>query len=118
MPVKFRETGNITILDIEGNVDINSSDIIEMIGYLLNSGKINFILNLENVNLVDYSGLSVLTIAYKNVINHKGKMRFLHVGPQTIELFKMVKLESVFEIYSDEESAIRSFYEDQMVSLP
>ena len=63
MPARFRESGNITVLDIEGNVDINSSDIIESIGYLLNSGKSNFIFNLENVNLVDYSGLSVLAIA-------------------------------------------------------
>ncbi|MDD5174312.1 MAG: STAS domain-containing protein [Candidatus Omnitrophota bacterium] len=112
MPARFRESGNITILDIEGNVDINSSDIIESVGYLLNSGKSNFIFNLENVNLVDYSGLSVLAIAYKNILNHKGKARFIHVSAQVIELFKMVKLEGVFETYADEESAIRSFYEE------
>lgn len=118
MPIRFRETGNITILDIEGNVDINSAEIIETIGYMVNSGKRNFILNLENVNLVDYSGLSVLAIAYKDVLNHKGKLKFLHVSPQVIELFKMVKLESVFEVFSDEETAIRSFLEEEMVSLP
>ena len=118
MAIRFRETGNITILDIDGNVDINSADIIETVGYLLNSGKVFFILNLENVNLVDYSGLSVLAIAYKDTLNHKGKLKFLHVGLQVIELFKMVKLESVFEVYSDEETAIRSFSEEEMASLP
>jgi anti-sigma B factor antagonist len=112
MPIRFRESGNITIVDIEGNVDINSSDIIESIGYLLGSGKLNFIFSLENVNLVDYSGLSVLAIAYKNILNHKGKARFIAVPAQVVELFKMVKLESVFETYSDEESAIKSFYEE------
>ena len=112
MPLRFRETGNITIVDIDGNIDINSSDIIETIGYLLSSGKLNFIINFENVNLVDYSGLSVLAIAYKNVVNHKGKVKFLRVPPQVIELFKMVKLEGVFEAYSDEDSAIKSFYEE------
>jgi anti-sigma B factor antagonist len=118
MPLRFRESGNITIVDIEGNVDINSSDIIETIGYFLNSGKLNFIINFENVNMVDYSGLSVLTISYKNVLNHKGKIRFLHVPPQVIELFKMVKLENVFEVYSDEEAAIKSFYEDAETAMP
>ena len=112
MPARFRESGNITILDIEGNVNINSSDIIESVGYLLNSGKSNFIFNLENVNLVDYSGLSVLAIAYKNVLNHKGKARFVHVPAQVTELFKLVKLESVFDTYADEASAIKSFYEE------
>ena len=118
MPIRFRDTGNITILDIDGNIDINSAEIIETIGYLLNSGKLNFILNLENINLVDYSGLSVLAIAYKDVVNHKGKLKFLRAGPQIIELFKMVKLESVFEVYQDETSAINSFYEEQETSIP
>ena len=100
MPLRFRESGNITIMDIEGNVDINSSDIVETIGYFLNSGKLNFIMNFENVNMVDYSGLSVLAIAYKNTVNHKGKMKFMHVGPHVIELFKIAKLEYVFEPYA------------------
>ena len=112
MPAQFRESGNITILDIEGDININSSDIIESVGYLLNSGKSNFIFNLRDVNLVDYSGLSVLAIAYKSVLNHKGKARFINVPAQVMELFRMVKLEGVFETYADEESAIRSFYEE------
>lgn len=114
MATRFRESGNITILDIEGNVDINSSDIIEYVGYLLNSGKFNFIFNLANVNLVDYSGLSVLAIAYKNILNHQGKARFINVPAQVAELFKIVKLESVFETCADEESAIKSFYGDSV----
>ena len=118
MSLRFRESGNITIVDIEGNIDINSSDIIETLGYFLNSGKLNFIINFENVNMVDYSGLSVLAISYKNVLNHNGKIRFLHVPPQVIELFKMVKLENVFEVYSDEESAIKSFYEETEAGMP
>jgi len=118
MPIRLRESGNITIVDIEGNIDINSSDIIESVGYLLSSGKLNFIINLENVNMVDYSGLSVLAITYKSVLNHKGKIKFLHVQPQVIELFKMVKLENVFEAYSNEESAIKSFYEEYALGAP
>ncbi len=118
MPLRFRESGNITIVDIDGNIDINSSDIVETIGYSLNSGKLNFIINFENVNMVDYSGLSVLAIAYKNVLNHKGKIRFLRVPAQVIELFRMAKLENVFEAYPDEESAIKSFYEEEAFAMP
>lgn len=111
MSIRFREAGNVIVIDAEGNIDINSSDIIETVGYFLNTGKTYFIMNMENVNMVDYSGLSVMAITYKNVVNHKGKMKFMHVSPQAIELFKLVKLDNVFEVYPDEESAISSFYE-------
>lgn len=117
MPIRIREVNNISILDIDGKIDINSSDLIEMIGWLVNSGKTNVILNLENVDLVDYNGLSILAIAYKNILNHKGKIKFIHVPLAAIELLKIVKLESVFEIYDDEEAAIESFFNQEIDKL-
>lgn len=115
MAIKIREVDDISILDVDGKIDINSSDIIETVGWLTSSGKINIIVNMENVDLVDYSGLSILAIAFKNVVNHKGKMKLLSVGLPVMELMKVVKLDSVFEIYQDEESAINSFYKDDAV---
>ena len=117
MPIRIREVSNINILDIEGNININSADIIETVGWLVNTGKLNIILNMENVDLVDYSGLSILAVAYKNVANHKGKLKFLHVPLSVIELFRIVRLDSVFDTHSSEEEAIESFYEDEAQKL-
>ena len=117
MGIRVREANGVTIIDIEGKVDINSSDIIETVGWLTTTGKINILLNLENVDLVDYSGLSILAIAYKNAVNHKGRLKFLHVSLPIIELFKVVKLDGVFEVYTDEESAINSFYDEEVERL-
>lgn len=117
MAVRIREVNGINILDIEGRVDINSSDIIETVGWLTSTGKVNIILNLENVDMVDYSGLSVLAIAYKNTVNHKGKLKLLNVPLGAMELLKVVKLEGVIESYVDEESAVNSFYDAEVVKL-
>ena len=117
MAIRVREVDSVNILDIEGNIDINSSDIIETVGWLVNTGKLNIILNFENVNLVDYSGLSVLAIAYKSVVNHHGKLKFLHVPLPVIELFKIVRLDTVFETHVDEAEAIKSFYDEGMERL-
>jgi len=111
MAIRIREVETINIIDVEGRIDINSSEIIETIGWLVNTGKTNIILNLENVDLVDYNGLSILAIAYKNILNHKGKFKLLHVPLSVAELFKVVKLDSVFEAYSEEDAAVHSFFE-------
>lgn len=110
MSTRIREAGAVSIVDIEGKIDINSSEIIEAVGWLVNSGKLNILLNLENVDMIDYSGLSILAIAYKNAINHKGKLKLLNVHLAVAELLKVAKLEAVFETYSDEKSAIDSFF--------
>jgi len=117
VPIRLRENNNISILDVDGKIDINSSDLIEMIGWLVNSGKINVIVNMENVEMVDYNGLSILAIAYKNILNHKGNIKFAHVPLAAIELLKIVKLETVFEIYEDEETAIESFHSHEVDKL-
>ncbi len=116
MPCRVRDAGSISILEMEGSIDINSADIVETVGWLINSGKVKILCNMENVDMVDYSGLSILTIAYKNVINHKGKMRFLHVPLPAMELFRIVRLDMVFDCYYDESAALASFVEETEVS--
>ena len=112
MPCRIRDAGSVSILDIDGGIDINSSDIIETVGWLIDSNKLSILCNLENVDMVDYNGLSILAIAYKNVINHKGKMKFMNVPLQVMELFRVVRLDMVFECYFNETAAISSFSGD------
>lgn len=117
MPLRIRESNGVSLIDIEGNVDINSSDIIETVAWLVNSGKLRIVLNLENVDMVDYSGLSVLAIAYKKVVNQDGKLKFLHVPLAVMELLRIVRLDAVFETYTSEEAALNSFYQEDVEKL-
>lgn len=116
MVCRIRDAGSVSIIDVEGNIDINSSEIVEAIGWLINSERLKVLFNLENVDMVDYGGLSVIAIAYKNVMNHKGRMKFLHVPLPVLELFKVVRLDVVFECYVDEAAALGSFIEETEVS--
>ena len=115
MDIRIRESNNIGIIDIDGQVDINSSEIIEAVGWLIKNKKTDILLNFDRVNMVDYSGISILAIAYKNVANHKGKMKFCNVPLHVEELFKLVRLDSIFEISKDEESALNTFHDESTV---
>ncbi len=115
MDIRIRESNNISIVDIDGQIDINSSEIIEAVGWLVKNQKKDILLNLDKVNMVDYSGISILAIAYKNVVNHKGKMKFCNVPLHVEGLFKLVRLDNIFEIYNDESSAINTFYRESGV---
>jgi len=117
MSIRIRELDSVHILDIDGRIDINSSELIEMVGWLVNSGKLHIIFNFESVDIVDYNGLSILAIAYKNIVNHKGKLKMLNVPVTVIEMFKVVKLDAIFDIYTDEETAINSFTESEVQKL-
>jgi anti-sigma B factor antagonist len=116
LTIVLRQARSAVIIDLSGNIDIDSSILIEKIGLCLDNGYRDLLCNFENVNLIDYAGLSVLTIAYKNVINHKGRVKFINVAPHLIKVFSLVCMDRVFEIYPDEESALKSFEEDKIIS--
>ena len=111
MKIRIRMAGKVNVLDIEGKIDINSIQIIEIIGELLKYKKIDILCNFRNVEHLDYNGLSILTIAYKNVINRNGKMKFCNVPVHILGLFKVAHLDSTFEIYNNEKTALKSFNE-------
>jgi anti-anti-sigma factor len=109
MEIRKRFSKNIIVFYITGPIDIDSAALIEETGKLLKEGLSRFLLNFANVSIVDYNGLSILAIAYKNIVNQKGVVKFCEVPSHIKELFKAARLDAVFEIHSDEKSALKNF---------
>lgn len=109
MNIRKRQENNIVILHLEGRLDINSANFIEETGELIREGYLKLLCDFTDVDMVDYHGLSILAIAYKNVVNKNGMMKFCNVPIHIKELYKLVRLDLVFDIYDSEEDALRSF---------
>ena len=116
LQIELRRVGAIAVLDCSGSIDIDAARFIETIGWCLENGYKDILCNFENVNFVDYAGLSVIAVGYKDAVNRKGRVRFVHVQAHVQKLLCMVHLDEVFEAYSDENMAIRSFEEDRAIS--
>lgn len=116
MKINIREKEDIVILDLEGSIDINSSDFVETIGLALVTKSKNILCNFEGINLIDYVGISLIAVAYKNILNHKGKMKLCHVPSHVQKLFSIVGLDKVFTYYENEEEAAKSFTEEVLFS--
>ena len=109
MEIRIRDIGLISIVDIDGNIDINAAEIIETVGWLLKNNRLKILCNFEKVSFVDYSGLSILAIAYKDVLNHGGEMKVTNVPLPILELLRLVHLDNVLEIFMEEDAALKSF---------
>jgi len=109
MEIRKRFYKNIAVLYIAGKINVDAASFIEETGRLMREGINKILCNFANVNLVDYNGLSILTIAYKNIVNQNGILKFCSVPAHIKELFKSTRLDTVFEIYQDEENALKTF---------
>jgi len=115
MRIKVKEREGVVVLYLEGNIDINASDLIETIGWVLKYKSKDIICDFGGVNLVDYIGISVIAVAYKNVLNHRGRLRICNVPQHLRNLFSIVGLNRVFKYYENEEQALESLKKEEKI---
>lgn len=115
MEIRARRIGNVIILDLAGRIDVNSASFIEVVGQCLRDGYNDILCNFEMVDFIDYMGISVIIIAYKEVINNAGRMKFCNISGHLKGPLAVAGLGGVIDIYATEDLAIESFKEDKII---
>jgi len=115
LEIKARQSGNIVILDLGGRIDVDSANLVEVVGQCLRDGYTDILCNLDDVEAIDYMGVSVVVIAYKEVINHRGRMKFVNIPAHLKGVFAISGTDRVIEIYASEDLALHSFKEDKII---
>jgi len=115
LEIKARQSVNIVILDLSGRIDVDSANLVEVVGQCVRDGYVDILCNLEDVEAIDYMGVSVVVIAYKEVINHQGRMKFVNIPAHLKGVFAISGTDRVIEIYASEDLALNSFKEDKII---
>jgi anti-sigma B factor antagonist len=106
-----REFGSITIVDLRGSIDLGEASLTlrHTIRDLVESGRTKIILNFSAVNSMDSAGVGELAGAYMPVKSKGGELKFLNPTKKIHGVLQITGLGRVFEVYTDEQMAIRSF---------
>jgi anti-anti-sigma factor len=115
MDIRARQKNGVVILDLSGRIDADAANLVEAVGQCLRDGYTDIICNLEEVDFIDYTGISVIVIVYKEVINAKGRIKFTNVAAHIRNIFSVAGIDRVVELYPDEELALDSFKEDKII---
>jgi anti-sigma B factor antagonist len=76
---------------------------------LIDKGHRKIVLNLYDVDYIDSSGIGELVSGYTTVRNAEGELKLLHLTKRVHDLLQITRLFTVFDVQSDEETALRSF---------
>ena len=111
MKFKTREVDGVAILDLSGRITLGDGSVTlrDAVKDALSKGAKSILLNLEDVDYIDSSGLGELVSAYTTVKNQGGELKLLHLTTKVHDLLQITKLYTVFDIKDDEASAISSF---------
>jgi anti-sigma B factor antagonist len=67
------------------------------------------VLDLTGVEYIDSSGFGCLLTSLKTAKNNYGVLKITNAEPSVMALFETLYLHTVFEIYNDTDSCIKSF---------
>ena len=106
-----RQVDGVTIVDLSGRIVLGeaTTTLREMLQNLLSQGQKKILLNLAEVSYIDSSGLGALVSGYTTLAGQQGQLKLLNLTKKVQDLLQITKLLTVFEVHSDEVTAVRSF---------
>jgi len=111
MTVSDRGVGNVTILDVSGNVTLNdgAEQVRDKVRSVLQQGQKYLLVNLSKVSYMDSAGLGELVQAYSTVAKQGGRLKLVSPTKRLKDLLVITKLSTVFDSFDDEATGIASF---------
>ena len=67
------------------------------------------VMNLREVNHIDSGGLGTLVSLYTSARSAGGAVKLASLSQRVGDLLQVTKLHTIFEVFDDEEAAVRSF---------
>ena len=104
--------GEVAVLKLKGTMmgEPETSDFHEQKFRLLDSGRVNLVLDLSELKMINSYGLGALIAALVTTRKKGGDIRLAHVSKEIDQVIETVQLDKIFKIFRTVEQAATSFY--------
>lgn len=111
MKISEKKVHNVTVLTLDGSLmgGPEAVSLNEIINRLLDEKSLSVVINLENVERVNSSGLGILIKALTTFKANGGELKLAKINSKVENLLVMTKLNTILESYETENAAINSF---------
>ena len=109
--ISTRELDRIMVVDVVGRLTLSDSrtQLRDLIHVSAGNGHKKFLLNLAGVEFIDSDGMGELVRCYSFIRQSGGEMKLVHVNKKVQDLLQLTRLNTLFEIYGEEQVALAAF---------
>jgi len=118
MSLDIRESTRegVDILSLKGRLTVGeASSVREKVTAVIATGTVNVLLNLQNVEYIDSTGLGAMVICFTSLKKAGGALKLVNPNKRNVELLLLTKLHTIFEVFADEQDAVNSFFPDREI---
>ena len=107
MELKIRKNGDVYIIDVNGEMDLyNSYKLKELVMKMLEKNVKSFIINLEQVDYIDSSGIGALIYICSTIKKMNLKLYISNIHGSVKKVIELTKLMGYFTIANSVEEAL------------
>ena len=110
--ISVEYTDNATVVTFVDEKILEEMDIQALkesiMSVIEEGGKINLVLDFCNVRFLSSAVLGLLMRISKKVYEQEGQLKLCNISPRLYEIFKITRLNKIFDIYDNVEGAIQS----------
>lgn len=90
---------NCVVIKIAEKFSVGAAgEFREMTRSYIEKGISSFVLDFSNCIFIDSTGLGVIVGTYKKCLEHKGTVKLQYLNADVLKVFKMTRLDKIFEI--------------------
>ncbi len=114
MEISTRHRHDVTILTLVGRLagPDGAKRLHRSVRSSLDSGRRKILLDLTQVSFIDSTGLGVLISCLTSCTTRDGIQKLLNPAPKVEDVLRITDTHKLFEIYFEEDEAVRSFEAD------
>lgn len=111
LTLKNRQADDVVVIDLAGRIVLGdgSGVLRDALRGLGDKGRRKILLDLAQVSYIDSAGLGELVAAFVTLTGKGGRLKLLNPTKRVAHVLEITKLDTVFEVYADGASALRSF---------
>jgi anti-sigma B factor antagonist len=111
LEITERRRGDVTILVLGGEMLVDDGDVAlrQRIHTLADQGQVKIVVDLAAVAHIDSAGVGMIVAKQKTVRDLGGDVKLLHLTERSQRLLALMKIAQIFEVFEDEDEAVRSF---------
>ncbi|MBW9207402.1 STAS domain-containing protein [Mumia sp. zg.B53] len=107
LSLETRALDGFRVVDVAGEIDVYTAPRLrEALADLIEGGHHRVIVNVEQVDFLDSTGLGVLVGGLKRVRAHDGSLDVVCTRERLLKIFEITGLAKVFGIYTSVDDAI------------
>lgn len=104
-----RQEGDHTVIAVSGEIDVYTAPKLrDRISELVSDGSYHLVVDMENVDFLDSTGLGVLVGGLKKLRTHDGSMQLVCTQERLLKIFRITQLAKVFAIHDSLADALAS----------